>query len=274
MGKETRIGWCDSTFNAWIGCQKVSPGCANCFAKTLMDDRFHRVTWGPAPEGTRRRTSPKNWTDVVVWNAEALASGRPWKVFCGSLLDWLEDRADLVDMRRGLLALIEQTPSLTWLMLSKRLHLAPRLVRDVAGIEISEWLVRNPHVWMGTSIENQRWANERMQWLVSLSAAVRFLSIEPMLGPIDLRQVRLPDGDTLGRNLFSQATGYGVDWVIVGAESGKGARPMQEDWVRNLRDQCVEAGVPFFYKQQVVNGEVVHAPELDGRQWQEFPVAP
>lgn len=292
MGKQTEIAWTDSTFNPWVGCAKVSPGCQHCYAETLMDKRMGRVQWGV--NGTRSVTSPANWKQVRQWNAEAVRTGVRRKVFCGSLCDWLEDRPDTNAWRIGLLELIELTHGLDWLMLTKRTENAVRLIQQAAGRDIRNFFERNPHVWFGASVENQEQADKRIPMLLELPARVRFLSMEPLLGLVDLNRWLVADmradGGGVGRLNV-------IHWIIVGGESGDNARPMHSDWARSIRDQCQAAGVPFFFKQwgewwpheqgqwaggpsvnpDLADAEFYHIGKknagriLDGREWSDFP---
>lgn len=224
MGETTAIQWCDHTFNPWVGCSKVSAGCANCYAEALMDKRWGKVQWGD--NGTRQRTSAGNWRQPLKWNRDATAIGFRRKVFCASLADVFEDRSELDAWRRDLWGLIEATPNLDWLLLTKR---PSKILQSVPAW----WYGDYPkNVWFGTSVEDQETADKRIpefHWVED--AAIRFLSIEPLLGPIDLRG--LPR----------------VDWVIVGGESGKDARGCSIEWIRSIVQQCQAVNVPVFVKQ-------------------------
>lgn len=304
MAANSHIEWTDHTFNPWIGCTKVSPGCAHCYAETLMDTRYGKVKWGTG--NPRVRTSAANWKLPVKWNRTAalrtplLAMGyeRP-RVFCASLADWLDDEVP-IEWLADLLALIHATPHLDWLLLSKRpQNFAGRinlvsgcydLTTDVGKMALgktAEWYIAGKppeNVWIGTTVEDQPRADERIPALLKIPAKVRFLSCEPLLGPVNLSRSN-------SRMLWPE----GIHWVIAGGESGPGARPMHPDWPRGLRDQCQAAGVPFLFKQ---NGEYVSVSEvagagehftfpdgatvrrtgkkvagrtLDGREWTEFP---
>lgn len=249
MAEQTAIGWATSTFNPWIGCAKVSEGCRHCYAEALMDHRYGRVSWGqPAP---RLRTSEANWRTPRAWDRKAAASGEPWRVFCGSLCDVFEDHPTIESGWRGeLLRLIEETPRLTWMLLTKRPeNVSPFTVR---------WNDARPeNVWLGVSVEDHGAAVERIPPLIEADAQVRFVSCEPLLGRVDLT--------------YWLRAGC-LQWVIAGAESGPGARPAKLAWFRALRDQCLAAGVPFFVKQFVDDrGRKIPEPELDGRRWTEFP---
>lgn len=266
MGADSKIEWTDHTFNPWIGCQKVSAACDHCYAETLMDHRYHKVTWGP--HGDRVRTSPANWKKPLQW-ARAANGLRP-RVFCASLADWLDNKAPQ-SWREDLAALIEATPQLDWLLLTKRIEnfdkLAPWHHDDVPA-----------NVWLGVTCESQDTANRRVPILLSIGARVRFLSCEPLLGPVDLTRVPFLDGDhrhkrdALTGHAYMYAEGIDghpdltvridkplpdhVDWVICGGESGAGARDMSPQWARQLRDQCAAADVAFFMKQMTKKAEV------------------
>jgi len=223
MGKHSHIEWTDHTFNPWWGCSKVSPACQHCYAETLTV-RFGGATWGA--RGQRRFFGPEHWREPVKWNQEAERQGRRFRVFCASMADVYEDRADLLREREKLWNLIERTPSLDWLLLTKR----PENVE-----QMSPWGKRWPaNVWLGASVENQEWAEKRIPVLCAIPAKIRFLSCEPLLGPLSLS------------NLIK---GAAISWIIAGGESGHGARPMKPDWVRDLRDFCSKKGVAFHFKQ-------------------------
>ena len=231
MAENSKIEWTDATWNPWIGCVKVSPGCKNCYAETWAN-RYPRWanTWGP--QGKRVKTSDANWKKPFAWDRKAEQEGRRYKVFCGSLCDiceYKDDQPELDDWRGDLFGVIDQTPYLDWLLLTKRPEDAPYAV--------PAW----DNVWWGTSVENQEQADKRIPALLKIPARVRFLSCEPLLGPIDLGFPMISDSAWL--------TDQMVDWVIVGGESGPNRRPIDLDWARSIRDQCQAAGVPFFMKQ-------------------------
>jgi len=258
MSANSKIEWCDHTFNPWIGCTKVSPGCAHCYAEA-RDQRFAGgVHWGKG--AARKLTSEANWRELLKWNAAAQAR-RP-RVFCASLADWLDDEVPIEWLAR-LLALIHATPNLDWLLLTKRpgnfavrvvlvvAHLAEKFSKRIDAkakddpfiLWLYAWTGHNPpaNVWLGTTVEDQVRADERIPQLLAIPAKVRFLSCEPLLGPVDIAA-----GLPIERHVTGDA---GIDWVIAGGESGPGARPMHPDWARGLRDQCAAAGVPFLFKQ-------------------------
>lgn len=246
MAENTKIEWADDTFNPWIGCTMVAPECTNCYAKTMMDDRYGKVKWGP--KGTRALTSAANWKKPLQWDKAAAAAGVKRRVFCASLADVFEDNMavepcevrgifDLDEARAALWSLIEKTPNLIWLLLTKR----PESIRAMVPVR---WLTAWPaNVWTGTSAGCQETADKNIPALLH-APGPHFLSCEPMLGPVDLTK---PCDDELG--VPSDALEMGIQWVIVGGESGPGARPMHPDWARGLRDQCASAGVAFFFKQ-------------------------
>ena len=247
--KDSKIEWTHHSFNPWIGCTRVSPGCQHCYAETMMDKRYGKVKWGP--QGTRVRTSADYWKQPLKWNREAAAAGERRRVFCASLADVFESKqdqsGDLREWRFDLWNLIEATPDLDWLLLTKR----PENVNDIAPYTYGDVLDWPSNIWIGTSVENQEYADKRIPELLKIPAAVRFLSVEPMLGPVDLENVHLFHGATtpVGSCVIKPIAGNYINWVIVGGESGPNARPMHPDWARSIRDQCQETGVPFFMKQ-------------------------
>lgn len=247
--KDTKIEWAHHTFNPWEGCTKVSPGCANCYAET-RNSRFNKgvsVNWGH--RAPRRRTSERNWNQPFKWNAEAKELDHRPRVFCASLADWLDPEVP-IEWLADLLNTIEATRHLDWLLLTKRPHLWRERMEEVASIWgdsiACEWLRGAPpaNVWIGTSVEDQERAELRIPQVLDIPARVRFLSCEPLLGPLDL--VCMLSGDALHTK-----NGRWIDWIICGGESGPGARPMHPKWVRDLRDQCeyVHHSVPFLFKQ-------------------------
>src|SRR5437763_8963468 len=209
------------TFNIAWGCQRVSEGCKHCYADALSS-RYGYDLWGP--KAPRRVLSPSYWVAPLSWNREALAQGHKRLVFCSSMADVFEDHPIINQEREKLWPLIRRTPSLVWLLLTKR-------PENVLPMVPSNW-VWPSNVWVGTSVENQKRADERIPALLRIPVGVRFLSCEPLLSPLDL-SAYLSD----------------LQWVIVGGESGPRARPMNPAWPRSLRDQCSAARVPFFFKQ-------------------------
>ena len=272
MGETTKIEWTSTrhadgtvtpgaTFNPWIGCTKVSPGCQHCYAEAFAK-RYGKAEWGPQAE--RVRTSAAYWQQPYTWNRKATAAGKRMKVFCASLADVFEDNEQVNGWRAELWPMMEATNMLDWLLLTKR----PENVNDLVPARwrnVGRWPA---NVWIGTTVENQDMAYKRIQALVKVPARVRFLSCEPLLGPLDLRFVlnwkdRIEDEAMLWCEEPIQS-------VIAGGESGPKARPMHADWALSLRDQCVAAGVPFLFKQW---GEWMPASQLHGLHALETEVA-
>ena len=277
MGKNSKIEWTDHTFNPWMGCTKVSDGCKHCYAEREMDGHWHKVQWGP--QGTRVRTSAQMWRKPLKWNKTLWVECQcGWRgvfnehgrcpecehpmvatmnvvrqrVFCARLADVFEQRDELDLWRADLWKLIEQTPNLDWLILTKR----PQNVLDMVP---SAWLEHWPeNVWMGTSVEDQQAANTRIPALLKVPARVRFLSCEPLLSPVDLYLTSPVFGDSADPEDWTQVYDH-IDWVIAGGESGPNARIMPLEAARSLRDQCVGA-VRFLFKQW---GEWAPISQLD-----------
>lgn len=260
MTANSKIEWTDHTFNPWIGCTKVGPGCDHCYAEAMMDRRMHKVQWGAGQP--RVRTSAANWRQPLRWNAQAAREGRRFRVFCASLADVFDNEVP-AGWRADLFALIRSTPNLDWLLLTKRIGNAHTMmvmagayvmyVRPYSDPEPSErWRIEQPlpNVWLGATVVNQEEADRDIPKLLATPAAMRFLSIEPMLGPIHVGPY-LSRSNMPGLRLMPGFVDPlpGINWVICGGESGPKARPMHPDWARALRDQCVAAGVSFFFKQ-------------------------
>lgn len=222
MGK-TSIEWTHYTFNPWWGCVEVSPACDNCYARTFAK-RVGQNVWGK--DESRRHFGPKYWMNPVGWNAKAEHEGERKRVFCGSMCDVMEDRADLQPSRAALYDLIERTPHLDWLLLTKRPQNFKRFLP-------AAWLKEpRPNVWLMTTLEHPDYM-WRLDALRNTPAAIRGLSMEPLLGAFNFRDLR---------TLL-------IDWVIVGGESGPGSRPMHPEWVRGIRNQCKASQIAFHFKQ-------------------------
>lgn len=255
--ENTEIEWAHHTFNPWWGCTHVSPACANCYADR-DSRRFGFDIFGADKE--RRFFGDEHWKKPVHWNKRAGTLGEYHRVFCASMGDVFEDRRDLDEWRARLWPLIEETPNLDWLLLTKR----PENMRAMAP-----WAEKWPsNAWAMTTAENQEWMEARWAHLRLVPARVFGLSVEPMLGEIDLRPV-----------LANKPAGTEL-WVIAGGESGPKVRPTPTEWFQSLRDQCVTAGIPFFFKQVGVMPATATTKrlskekagrELDGRTWDEFP---
>lgn len=246
MAETTGIAWTDATFNPWWGCVKVSPGCDFCYAERDAH-RYQpgKTLWGVGSE--RRTFGDKHWNEPLRW-ARKLPDklGRRPRVFCASMADVFDKDAP-PDARERLWALIEATPELDWLLLTKRIGNVYGMTRWFESPENPlGTLPRN--VWLGISVVNQIEADRDIPKLRDVPAAVRWLSCEPLLGPVDLerggwtflRSLRSPGGQ-----LYPRA----VDWVVVGGESGHRARPMEMWWCDDLLTDCRGNGVPFFFKQ-------------------------
>lgn len=257
MAETTHIAWTDATFNYVWGCVKVSAGCKFCYAETL-DKRFGVSHWGPS--APRKAMSEKYWQQPVKWNRAAEKAGVRKKVFCSSMADVFEDRPGdpvIEPARARLFALIESTPHLIWQLLTKR-------PENMGRLAPAHWANGWPaNVWAGTSVEDQENADKRIPELLKVPAAVHFLSCEPLLGPVDLLRVNMRGvGDACrwsdvlhGVSYFGDmqgdvdADGPKVDWVIIGGESGKGARACDVAWLRSLVEQCAAAEIACFVKQ-------------------------
>lgn len=233
MGENSGIQWTDHTFNPWWGCARVSPACRFCYADDLAKRYGHQV-W--RRKGPRRMLSEQNWHRPVTWNRDAERLGVPAKVFCASMADVFEDHPQVAEPRKRLWDLIEHTPWLQWQLLTKR-------PENVGGMV--PWGDSWPaNVWLGVSVENQRYADERIPLLVESGAQTLFLSCEPLLGPVDLSVWLFPE--------YEPHCGLErpeVDWVIIGGESGPKARATELGWIEDLLNQCHAARVPPFIKQ-------------------------
>jgi protein gp37 len=266
VGKVTEIAWTDHTFNPWIGCTKVSAGCAHCYAETL-NHRWGGDNWGPGKE--RRVTAESNWKQPLQWAKEAAKAGVRRRVFCASLADLFEAEAP-VEARRRLWELIDESCyALDWQLVTKRPERIKAVMLDDG---LPSWFFMSKRCWLMTTVENQE-QTKRIPHLLAVDAAVHGVSVEPMLSTIDLSQwlSSIPlyacqhCGEGFGRgeednglcphchrgvgDPIGESDNAVLDWVIVGGESGPGARPMHPDWARSLRDQCKAAGVAYFFKQ-------------------------
>lgn len=263
MAENTAIEWCDHTFNTHWGCSAVSPGCKNCYAEKLAK----RFGFGWGDDAPKREFAESHWEDLEVWNRKAAAEGVRRRVFTNSMSD-LFDKFAPAGVRERHFGYVERTPNLDHLLLTKRIGNVARMV-PARWLEPGGWPA---NAWLGITVVTQEEADRDIPKLLDVPAHVRFLSIEPMLGPIDLTRYH----DWLGRSeggmwcpdcpergvgidpaehrhclgeVEDVAPYEGIDWVICGGESGPHARPMHPDWARSLRDQCAAAGVPFLFKQ-------------------------
>lgn len=305
MGSITKIQWCDHTFNPWRGCSKVHTGCLNCYAEK-QSKRNPGVLgiWGD--HGTRVVASKQTWNEPLKWNAAAKAEGVRKRVFCASLADVFEDwqgpvqtsgnvwlapnfraahgpnnRATLRDVRRRLFELIDETPWLDWLLLTKRPenvrrmyvpHLLEKVRGHVSQNEGDGYIIRaRPNVWLGTSISDQQTADKAIPELLKCRdlAPVLFVSVEPLVGPVSLRPYMMPvpncpdvsrdDGCCMHPASTTpechracdcpHGVHLGIDWVILGGESGPKARPCDVEWIRDAVEECQRSAIPVFVKQ-------------------------
>ena len=267
MAENTKIEWADHTFSPWTGCTKVSPACDHCYAEGWAKRSGH-VKWGSGQP--RRRTSDANWRMPIKWNREAERTGVRPRVFCASLAD-VFDNAIPDAWRMDLFSLIAKTPYLDWLLVTKRVG---NVMRMCSGDGLMFDMIAD-RVWLGVTICNQEEADRDIPKLLATPAPVRFLSMEPLLGPVELSNVtrRSDCVSQLGKPAMK-----GIDWVIVGGESGPKARPMHPAWARDIRDQCEAAGVAFFFKQWggwgadgVRRARHANGRLLAGRTWDAYP---
>lgn len=277
MGESTAIAWCDHTFNPWWGCTKIAgpngtgSACDNCYAAAFAKRTGYDV-WGK--DGARRFFGEKHWDEPLKWEKQA-AAGVPGPntgradhlVFCASMADVFEARDDLDDARLLLWDLIARTPHLTWLLLTKR---PEQVLRRVPTEWASASWPRN--VWIGTTVEDQARAELRVPRLDGIPAPVKFLSIEPLLGPVDLRPwLRRINDEARAASPFEWDTSNRIGWVIVGGESGAHHRGLDLDAARAIRDECGHWNVPFFFKQVGGRTPTTGGDQLDGERIKEFP---
>jgi protein gp37 len=270
VGANSKIPWTDHTFNPWWGCTRISPGCDNCYADALAT-RYGFKLWDGAP---RRFFGNAYWSKPLVWDAEAAAAGVRQKVFCGSMCDVFDGTAsaELDVPREQLWQLIDQTPHLDWLLLTKR----PENVRTIAP---RHWLTGWPqNVWAMTTVENQAVAKYRLEALAAMRAPVRGISFEPLLGPINFRWAPwcpMPFDRATGKT--DHLDGFRLfNWAIIGCEKlpgNKPGRPCELAWVRELVAQAREACVAVFIKQLSLAGHVSTKPSEwpEDLRIQEFP---
>jgi protein gp37 len=224
VAANSHIEWTDHTFNPWTGCTNISPGCDNCYAEAWSKRSGH-VKWGNSP---RKRTTEQYWKAPEIWERRSdlfsAAHGRRQRVFCASLADVFDNQAE-PEWRKDLFNLIRNTPNLDWQLLTKR----PQNIHKMLP---PDWDNGYPNVWLGFTAEDQDRYNQRCRFIQKIPAAIWFVSYEPAIGPL-----RLFDENPV------------PDWLIVGGESGHGARPMKADWVRNILSDCRSRGVAPFFKQ-------------------------
>ncbi|MFI0373455.1 DUF5131 family protein [Actinomadura sp. 1N219] len=263
MSERSAIEWTDATWNPVTGCDKVSPGCDHCYAETFAE-RWRGVPGHHFEHGFDLTLRPERLGQPLKWRA-------PRRVFVNSMSDLFHPAVPDEFIAR-VLAVMLTAPWHTFQVLTKRHARMRSLLRDSRltaavyeraaadyGLDpvpapLRRWPL--PNVWLGVSAENQRWAEIRVPALIETPAAVRFVSAEPLLGPIDLTRAVWTCGSERGHGLTASYVHWGccdrfhgLDWVITGGESGPGARPAHPDWFRSLRDQCAAAGVAYFHKQ-------------------------
>jgi protein gp37 len=233
-----------------MGCTKVSAGCANCYAETLTKNRMGLNLWGA---NATRQITKQPWKDVLSWQTKAqkgvmgvLGEGKPQLVFTGSLMDWAEDRADLVSVRNQMWDVIKKCDHLHFQMLTKRPENIVKFLPKDWGSE------GYPNVWLGTSVEDMR-VSGRADILREIPAVVRFISYEPALGSLNDLNLK------------------GIDWVIFGGESGSGFRRANLDWAREMKAKCENDDVAYFFKQSSAF-RTEQGIELDGEIVRKFPI--
>ena len=291
MSDRSGIEWTEATWNPVTGCTKVSAGCDNCYAARFAE-RWRGLPGHPYEQGFDLRLWPDRLVLPLRWR-------RPRMVFVNSMSDLFHDQVPDEFIAR-VFAVMAIARRHTFQVLTKRhgrmrsLLSSPSFGHLVAeqgrahhvGCQ-QDWLAVGamlggrplPNVWLGVSAEDQKRADIRSPALLETPAAVRFVSAEPLLGPIDLKQAVIPMGDQRGHGLTASYVHagsccdrfHGIDWVIAGGESGPRARPMHPDWPRQLRDQCAAAGVAFFFKQWGGRTPTAGGRLLDGQTWDELP---
>ncbi len=302
MSDSTGIEWTDATWNPVRGCERVSPGCENCYAERVAA-RFSGP--GMPYEGLAiMGANGPRWTREVAFISgkldQPLRWRKPRRIFVNSMSDLFQRKLDVRDIDQ-VFAVMALSPQHTFQVLTKRAdrmraylndpNVWPRVSAAAHAISLTlpksrreDWLMISPlpNVWLGVSAEDQQRADERIPLLLETPAAVRFVSYEPALGPVDLGDYlpvcREKPGTCGAAQQYHCGCQYPTQlhWVIAGAESGHGARPMNEDWVRSVRDQCAAAGTAFFYKQRIetalgTGAKKVALPVLDGVQHMGFP---
>ena len=241
MGENSKIEWTDHTFNPWVGCTKVGPPCDNCYAEAWAA-RCGQVQWGPHAE--RKRTSAANWKKPLTWNTEAKRAGVRRRVFCASLADWLDNQVP-DGWRDDLAELIDGTPHLDWLLLTKRIQNfgkhAPWHDDDIP-----------PNVWLGITCGDQGEFDRDWWRLRALEPPVRFISYEPALGPLRVEHIVID---------------IAPDWIICGGESGPKARMMNPRWAANLLRDCRDRPEPIAFFMKQMTGKAPIPADLMVRQF-------
>src|ERR1700737_1263828 len=239
MSSSSSIEWTDATWNPVRGCTEISPGCKHCYAETFAE-RFRGVKGHPYEQGFDLRLVPSKLGEPLKWRNAKM-------IFVNSMSDLFHDQVpdDYIDAVARVMVAAKWH---TYQVLTKRSERLRKLLNSRLSFAATQ-----PHIWWGVSVEDRKHGFPRIEDLQNADSAVRFLSVEPLLE--DVGKLNL----------------VGISWVIVGGESGPGARPMKKEWVVSVRDQCRRAGVPFFFKQWGVGGKSSAGRKLDGRTYDEFP---
>jgi protein gp37 len=258
---KTKIEWADATWNPITGCTKISPGCQNCYAERMSKRLAGRCGY-PAEEPFKVTIHPDKIDEPLKWK-------KPRRVFVCSMSDLFHKEVPM-SIITYVLRMARSCEGHTFMILTKRPARMKEAIREM--VSWGMWPV--PNIWLGVTAENQEQADKRIPILLDTPAAVRFVSVEPMLGPVTFRWAKWQKIKTEPGSVNNHLDGLRrLDWIICGAESGQKARPMQREWALELMRQCQEAGVPFFYKQGPDdNGIICKMPVLDGRVWSEFPL--
>lgn len=265
----TKIEWADEVWNPVIGCSKVSDGCKNCYAErqaarltNIGVPGYEKVT-----DIFGREHPESYWTGKTAFVESALEKPLRWKkprrIFVCSMGDLFHESVS-IKWFHEIYRIMESCQQHTFMLLTKRPAIAADFLERHMG---RSWPL--PNVWLGTTVEtqDQEW---RIKELLKIQAAVQFVSVEPMLGPVDLEpHLQYPPFHENHKMTFELSDWSGLDWVICGGESGPGARPMHPDWARGLRDQCQAAGVPFFFKQW---GEYCHPEQMTEETYRDVDV--
>lgn len=244
MGENTNISWCDNSFNPWIGCTKISPACDHCYAARDNKLRKWVPEWGEIGKPTTPRKRTKTWGEPLKWNRKAAETGYRTRVFCASLADVFDNEVPQA-WRDDLWQLLRETPNLRWILLTKRIGNAAKMLP-------SDWPFANAGLM--STLENQTVWDRDYPKLAALPAAWHGVSAEPLLGRIDIGDAR-------------------PDWIITGGESGAGFRPLDMNAVRSLRDQCARNGIAFHHKQNGGFRGKDGGCLIDGIEHKHFPAA-
>ena len=287
----TKIEWTDEVWNPIVGCSKISEGCQNCYAEKMarrLVSMRNEKYFGTVDHFFLMKKIKRGWTGRTVFHRDTLTKPRSWKkprkVFVNSMGDLFHDE-NKFDAIHEIWDVMKSCPQHIFQVLTKRPLNMRKCIKKIYSLERLGWAKGFwNHVWLGVTVEN-KFHVDRIETLREIPAAVRFVSLEPLLGPVDLSKYLMNclgcgnNGSSayiighenqLCRSCEERKEGPSIDWVIVGGENGPGARPMSIDWARDIRDQCQEAGVPFFYKGPGGVRKPRHRV-LDGREWNEFP---